>query len=137
MKKFVIAFAVAATAAGAFAAPHARTARFGDRGAHFEEFAQKLNLSDAQKQQIRDIEQSDREHNKQLYADFRTKMEHYRELERAGDPGAPNVKSELQSMRDQVKAARKAKHEAVSNVLTPEQRQQLEQWRAQHSRKRA
>jgi len=83
VKKFVIAFAVAATAAGAFAAPHARTARFGDRGAHFEEFAQKLNLSDAQKQQIRDIEQSDREHNKQLYADFQTKMEQYRELERA------------------------------------------------------
>ncbi len=137
MKKFVIAFAVAATAAGAFAAPDVQTARHGgDRGAHFQKFAEKLNLSDAQKQQIRDIHQADRERNKQLYADFRAKLRQYKELKRAGDPSAESVKTELQPMREQIKAARKARHEAVLNILTPDQRQQLEQWRAEHPRKR-
>ena len=136
MKKFVIAFAVAATAAAALAAPLERTAQRADRGAHYEKFAQKLNLSEAQKQQIRDIQQADREHNQQLYADFRAKMRQYRELKRAGDPNADSVKDELQPLRDQIKAARKATHQAVLGVLTPEQRQQLDQWRAQHPRKR-
>jgi len=137
MKKIVIAFAVAATAAGAFAAPHERPANRGARGAaHMQKFAQKLNLTDAQKQQIRDIHQADRDRNKQLYADFRAKLRQFRELKRAGDPGADAVKAELQPMREQLKAARKATHEAVLNVLTAEQRQQLEQWRAEHPRKR-
>ncbi len=59
-----------------------------------------------------------------------------RELKRSGDPDAGGAKAELQPMREQIKAARKATHEAVLNVLTPEQRQQLEQWRAEHPRKR-
>lgn len=134
MKKLVIAFAVAATAAAAFAAPHARTAHRG--AAHMEKFAQTLNLTDAQKQQIRDIHQAARDRNKQLYADYRAKLRQFRELKRAGDPTADAVKAELQPMREQVKAARKATHEAVLNVLTAEQRQQLEQLRAEHPRKR-
>jgi protein CpxP len=134
MKKLVIAFAVAATAAAAFAAPHERPA--GRGAAHMEKFAQKLNLTDAQKQQIRDIHQADRDRNKQLYADFRTKLRQFRELKRAGDPNADALKAELQPMREQIKAARKATHEAVLGVLTAEQRQQLEQWRTEHPRKR-
>lgn len=136
MKKLVIAFAVAATAAAAFAAPHAPSAHRGGRAGHMEKFAQKLNLTDAQKQQIRDIHQTDRQRNKQLYADFRAKLRQFRELKRAGDPGADAVKAELQPMREQIKAARKATHEAVLGVLTAEQRQQLDQWRAEHPRKR-
>jgi len=101
-----------------------------------EKFAQKLNLTDAQKQQIRDIHQADRDRNKQLYADFRAKLRQFRELKRAADPNADAVKAELQPMREQIKAARKATHEAVLGVLTAEQRQQLEQWRAEHPRKR-
>ena len=136
MKKLVIAFAVAATAAAAFSAPHEQFAHRGGRAGHMEKFAQKLNLTDAQKQQIRDIHQADRERNKQLYADFRTKLRQFRELKRAGDPNADAVKAELQPMREQIKAARKATHEAVLGVLTAEQRQQLEQWRSEHPRKR-
>lgn len=135
MKKIVIAFAVAATAAAAIAAPYARAAHRGDRGAHFQKFAEKLNLSDAQKQQIRDIRKGDRERNQQLYADFRAKLRAYREAKRAGDPNADALKADLQPLREQVRAARKASHEAVLGVLTPDQRQQLEQWRAEHPRK--
>jgi len=136
MKKLVIAFAVAATAAAAFAAPHERPAHRGDRAGHMGKFAQKLNLTDAQKQQIRDIHQAGRDRNKQLYADYRAKLRQFRELKRAGDPNTDAVKAELQPMREQVKAARKATHEAALGVLTAEQRQQLEQWRAEHPRKR-
>jgi protein CpxP len=136
MKKLVIAFAVAAIAAAALAAPNARTAHRGGRAAHMAKFAQTLNLTDAQKQQIRDIHQAARDRNKQLYADYRAKLRQFRELKRAGDATADAVKAELQPMREQVKAARKATHEAVLNVLTAEQRQQLEQLRAEHPRKR-
>jgi Spy/CpxP family protein refolding chaperone len=101
-----------------------------------EKFAQKLNLTDAQKQQIRDIHQADRDRNKQLYADYRAKLRQFRELKRAGDANADSVKAELQPIREQVKAARKATHEAVLGVLTAEQRQQLEQLRAERPRKR-
>ena len=132
MRKFVIAFAVAATAAAASAGPHARTAHRG--AAHARAFAQ-LNLSDAQKQQIGDIHKADRERNQQLYADFRTKMRAFREARRAGDANADALRAELQPLREQIRAARKATREQVLNVLTPEQRQQLEQFRAEHPRK--
>jgi hypothetical protein len=63
-------------------------------------------------------------------------LRQFRQLKRAGDPTADSVKAELQPMREQIKAARKATHEAVLGVLTAEQRQELEQLRAQHPRKR-
>jgi len=135
MKKIVIAFAVAATAAAAFASPHARTAHR-DGAAHFERFAEKLNLTDAQRQQIRDIRQADREQNKQLYADFRTKMQEFRAARRAGDANAAALRADLQPLREQIQAARKTTRQSILGVLTPEQRQQLEQWRGDHSRRR-
>ena len=119
MRKLVIALAVAATTLAASASPR-----------------ESLNLSAAQKQQIRDIRQADRQSNQQLYADFRAKLRHFRELKRAGDPGADAARAELQPLREQLQAARKARHQAVMNVLTPEQRQQLEQWRSDHPRHR-
>lgn len=117
MKKLVIALALAATAAVAGAGPMER-----------------LNLSDAQKQQIRDIRSANRQTNHQLYADYRTKLRQFRQLNRAGDPGAAALRTELETMRTQVRAARQAQHQTVLNVLTAEQRQQLEQWRDDHPR---
>ncbi len=122
MKKFVIAFAVAATAVAASAHTPGRAPQ---RGARFEKFAQKLNLTDAQKQQIRDIRRADRERNQQLYADFRTKSRAFRQAKRSGDANADALKAEIQPLREQVQAARRATREQVLGVLTPEQRQQL------------
>jgi len=133
MKKLVIALTIAATAITASAGQH-RTPRAA-RGEHRRAFAA-LGLSDAQKQQIRDIQRADRESNQQLYADFRTKLRQFRQLKRAGDPAADGLKAELQPMREQMQALRKARHQAVMGVLTPEQRQQLEQRRAEHPRRR-
>jgi periplasmic protein CpxP/Spy len=126
MKKFVIALLVTATSAIGFAqtagpdSPH----RHGHR-AGFGRIAAKLNLTDAQKQQMKDIRTADQERNKQLYADFRTKLQELRTLKQANDPKAADVKAELKAMQPQIQAARKASHEAMLNILTPEQRDQL------------
>jgi len=92
---------------------------------HAHRIAEKLNLTDAQKQQMKDIRTADRERNKQLYADFRTKLQELRALKQANDPKAADLKAELKAMRPQIQDARKATHEAMLNILTPEQRDQL------------
>jgi Spy/CpxP family protein refolding chaperone len=126
MKKFVIALMVTATSAIGFAqsagpgTPHGRGHR-----ADFGRAAAKLNLTDAQKQQLKDIRTASREQNKQLYADFRAKLQELRALKQANDPKADDVKAALKAMRPQLEAARKASHEAMLNILTPEQRDQL------------
>jgi protein CpxP len=126
MKKFVIALLVTATSAIGFAqtagpgTPHARGHRVG-----FGRIAAKLNLTDAQKQQLKDIRTASREQNKQLYADFRAKLQELRALKQANDPKADDVKAQLKAMRPQLEAARKASREAMLNILTPEQRDQL------------
>src|SRR5438067_5599642 len=125
MKKFVIALMVTATSAIGFgqagpATPHGRGHR-----ADFGRMAAKLNLTDAQKQQLKDVRTASREQNKQLYADIHAKLQELRALKQANDPKADDVKAELQAMRPQIDAARKASREAMLNILTPEQRDQL------------
>lgn len=126
MKKFVIALLVTAASAIGFAqtaapaTPHGRGHRAG-----FGRIAAKLNLTDAQKQQLKDIHTTSREQNHQLYADFHAKLQEFRALKQANDPKADDVKAELKAMRPQMQAARKASHEAMLNILTPEQRDQL------------
>jgi Spy/CpxP family protein refolding chaperone len=126
MKKFVIALLVTATSATGFAQT-AGPGTFHRHGHHagFGRIAAKLNLTDAQKQQMKDIHTADRERNKQLYADFRAKLQELRTLKQADDPKAADVKAELKAMQPQIQAARKATHEAMLNILTPEQRDQL------------
>ena len=124
MKRFVIALMVTATAAITFA----QTADPGQsqpRHARAEGFASQLNLTDAQKQQMKDIRTASREQNKQLYADYRAKLQQFRTLKQANDPSAAGVKAQLETMRPQIRAARKASREAMRNVLTPEQQAQL------------
>src|SRR5207302_3963855 len=126
MKKFVIALMVTATSAIGVAqtagpgTPHGRGHR-----ADFGRMAAKLNLTDAQKQQLKDIRSASREQNHQLYADFHAKLQELRTLKEANDPKADDVKAEITAMRPQIDAARKARREAMLNVLTPEQRDQF------------
>ena len=55
---------------------------------------------------------------------------------RADDPRASEVKAQLEALRPQLEAARKQQHEAFLNILTPEQRMQLEQWKAERPSRR-
>jgi Spy/CpxP family protein refolding chaperone len=123
MKKFVIALMLTATAAITFA--QTGPGQFHPRIQRARLLAEKLNLTDAQKQQMKDIRTADREQNKQLYADFRAKLQQFRALKQANDPSASDVKAQLEAMRPQMHAARKANREAMLNVLTPEQRAQI------------
>jgi Spy/CpxP family protein refolding chaperone len=126
MKKFAIALMVAATSAIGFAqTPGPGTSHHQGHRAGFGRIAATLNLSDAQKQQLKDIHTASREQNHQLYADFHAKLQEFRALKQANDPKADDVKAELKSMRPQMEAARKADRDAMLNILTPEQRDQL------------
>lgn len=127
MKKFVIALMVTATSTLALAqtAGPGLSHRHGHPGG-LEMLATKLSLTDAQKQQMKDIRTADRATNKQLYTDFRAKVKQFRALKESNDPGAAAVKAELKSMKTQFTAARQAMHDAQLAVLTADQRAQLE-----------
>ena len=123
MKKFVIALMVTAISAIGLAQT-VEPGTIHQRGHRADHFA-KLNLTDIQKQQLKDIRTADRKQNDPLYADFQAKLQQFRELRKTNDPGAAAVKAQLASMRPQIHAARKASRAAMLDVLTPEQRAQL------------
>jgi Spy/CpxP family protein refolding chaperone len=127
MKRFVIALSIAAMSVAAFAGPH-RGPR--QRQHQFRKMVEKLGLTDAQKQQLRDLRKANHERNHQLYADLRAKVREYRAMRRANDPKAEALRNEIQPLREQARAARKAAREQFRNVLTAQQRQQLDELRA-------
>src|SRR5947207_439235 len=129
MKKFITAVAVVAAMTTPVAFAHGQ---FGARHERGMKFAEKLGLTDAQKDQIKTIRQADREANKALFEQFRTKRQEYRSLKESGDPNAESVKAELKSLGEQLKAARKATRDKIYNtVLTADQRAQVDAWRAE------
>src|SRR6202008_4170169 len=86
--------------------------QFHPRARRARQLASQLSLTDAQKQQLKDIRSADREQNKQLYADFHAKLQQFRALKRTDDPAANDVKAQLEAMRPQIAAARKASRAA-------------------------
>jgi Spy/CpxP family protein refolding chaperone len=93
--------------------------------------AQKLNLTDEQKAQLKQLRETTHSANAQLFSDAHAKKQELRSLTRANDPRASDVKAQLDALRPQLEAARKQQHTEFLNVLTPEQREQLEQWKAE------
>ena len=131
MKKIITAVAVLT-----FGATLAMAAPFeGDGGqgghhrhhrAYAEKFAQKLNLSDAQKQQIRDIHKSFHAENQAFFDSFRQNWRDFRAAKQAGDTAkAEAIKATLQSQHEQLKQLRAGLDEKIGAVLTPDQ---LQQW---------
>ena len=105
MKKFITAVVVAAAMTTPVA--FAQNQHFGHRHHSMAKFAEKLNLTDAQKQQIKDIRQADRQANQALY-------------------------DQMKALHQQLRAAHKATQEKIYNsVLTADQRAQVDAWRAQ------
>ncbi len=128
MKKFITAIALTAVmAAPAFAHGAHRGARA--RRVAFERVASRLNLTTAQREQMREIRLAERERNKQLLTEFRAKRQELRQLHQANDPRAESFRAEMRAMGDQVRAARKASRARVLSVLSAGQRQELEQMR--------
>ncbi len=133
MKQFVIALAIAATSTMAFGHDHGAAGHGkGRQGeAHMGRFAEKLGLSEAQKQQVAGIRKADAEKNRQLYADLRAKRQELLQLKKANDPNTEAVKAQFDALKDQVKVAKDAVHAQILSVLTAEQRAQLDQWKSQ------
>jgi len=91
----------------------------------------RLDLSDAQKEQVRTIMESKR-------AGFEQNREQLRELGRAKHEGTITAEQQTQfdSLRAQMKQNAKAVHEQVLGVLTADQRTRLEQLKAEMDQRR-
>jgi Spy/CpxP family protein refolding chaperone len=143
-KKWFTAAAAVLALSGtiAFAAPHGgrggKHAR-GERGGEFSErFAQKLNLTDAQKQQIKDVQQSFHNENKAFFDAAQDTRRQIREAKEAGDTARlESLKATAKSQHAQMKQLRDAKMQRIEAVLTTEQRAQWQALKAEREAKRA
>jgi len=135
--KWFTGVAVLALSSGlALAAPHGEGHGGHDKAGFGREMAQKLNLTDAQKAQIKDISKSFREQNKAAFDSFRQTMQDYRAAKQANDTAKINaLQSQFDSQRAQMKQLRDALDAKISTVLTPEQNTQWQQLRAERAAK--
>src|SRR5437899_1987331 len=119
MNKILIS-AVAVVALGAtmaVAAPHEGQRREHRREAA-QKFAQKLNLNDGQRQQIREMHQSFRAENSAFFQSFRQNWQDYRAAKQAGDSAkADALKATLDSQRAQAKELHAGLEQRVGSVL--------------------
>jgi Spy/CpxP family protein refolding chaperone len=136
--KWLIGVAVLTLGASlAVAAPHEGRGhgRHG-KGAFSERFAQKLNLTDAQKQQVRDLHKSFREQNKAFFESSRQTMKDYRAAKQANDTARIDaLKTQVESQRAQMQQLRAGLDTQIATILTPEQRTQWEQLKAERAAK--
>ena len=136
MKK-TLTTAVAVLALGAtmaFAAPHEGGKghkAHGGRGGFSQKLAEKLNLTETQKQHIKDIEKTSREHNRAFFqASRETKMQFKAAKEANDNAKLDALKATFESQRAQMKQIREAEMQKISAILTAEQRAKLEQLKA-------
>ena len=140
MKKSKWLTGVAVLALGttlAVAAPHeGRGEGHRGKGEFSQKMAEKLNLSDAQKQQIRDLHASFREQNKAFFESFHQTMKDYRAAKQANDTARVNaLQAQFDSQRAQMDQLRAGLDQRVATILTPEQRTQWEQLKAERAAK--
>lgn len=90
-----------------------------------------VNLTDAQKEQLRGIMEANRTAGKTNHEEFRT----LREAKRAGTLTAEQ-QEKLQTMREQMKQNAEQTRAQVLAILTPEQRTQLEQQKMEMEKRR-
>jgi Spy/CpxP family protein refolding chaperone len=141
-KKWFTAAAAILTLSGtlAFAAPHeGRGGKHGRGGRQFgEHFAQKLNLTDSQKQQIQDVQKSFRDENKAFFDATRDTHRQIRAAKEAGDTAKLEaLKATAESQREQMKQLRGEKMQRIEALLTTEQRAQWQAMKAERQAKRA
>jgi protein CpxP len=139
-KIFTAAAVVALSASLAVAAPHAKGngghGRKG-RGQFGARFAEKLNLTDAQKSQVRDLNKSFREQNKPFFEQVRATRQEIRAAKQANDTARlDSLKGTAEAQRTQMKQLHDAQKQRILSVLTPEQRQQYEALKAERAARR-
>jgi Spy/CpxP family protein refolding chaperone len=137
MKKTITAAAavLALGATLAFAAPQGGGWKHeGHRGAGFSErLAQKLNLTDAQKAQVKTIEAQFRTDNAAFFQTFRQTMQDFHAAKKANDQAKVDaLKPTLESQHAQMKTLHEAERAQIRSILTPDQQAQLDAMKAQH-----
>jgi Spy/CpxP family protein refolding chaperone len=106
-------------------------------GAMAMHLAQKLNLTDAQKEQLKSIHQSFRQENQAFLQSVRQTRQDLRAAKQAGDEAKVNeLKAVAQSQHAQMKQLRQAQHDKFLTILTPEQRTQLDALKAEREARR-
>jgi Spy/CpxP family protein refolding chaperone len=139
--KIITAFgAIALSATLAFAATethegghhHGRHGQFGAR------LAKKLNLTDAQKEQAKANRTAFFEQNKDFFAQARATRQELHAAKEANDTAkVESLKATLQSQHAQMKQLRQQQEAQFESILTPDQRAQFEQMKAERAAKRA
>jgi Spy/CpxP family protein refolding chaperone len=134
IKKTMTAVAVFALGASlAFAAPGDWKGHEGhDRAGLSEKMAQKLNLTDAQKAQVKDIGTQFRTDNAAFLQNFRQTMQDVHAAKKANDTAKLDaLRPTVESQKAQMKTLRQAQRDKISNILTADQRAQLDAMKAQ------
>ena len=137
-KTMTLAVALTLGASLAFAGPGAGKGEFGKGHARAEaRFAEKLNLTEAQKAQMEELRNNFRASNQQRFATHRDTVRQYREARQAGDTAhADALKQTLELQRGELNQLRQAHHERVLSILTAEQRAQLEAMKAERGERK-
>lgn len=111
--------------------------RRGHRGAMSEKLAQKLNLTDAQKQQIRDLNKAFRQDNKALFESARQTRQELRAAKETNDTAKLNsLKPTVESQKAQFKQLRDAQDAKILSILTTDQQAQFKALQAQRAERR-
>jgi Spy/CpxP family protein refolding chaperone len=116
---------------------HGRRGHHGHRGFMSASFAAKLNLTDAQKAQLKSDRQAFRDANKDFFAQVKATRQELRAARQANDTAKlDSLKATAQSQRAHMKELHQQQHEQFLSVLTPDQKAQLEQMKAEWKAKR-
>ncbi len=143
MKKIVTAAAVLALGASlAFAGPgegrkHGKHGMHDKGGAaHMERMAEKLNLSEGQKIQMSELRKGFQVQNEPLWNSMKTTKTELKAAQEAGDTARVDaLRATMKNYKDQMKAQREAQHQQMMNILTPEQRTQLEAMKSERGQR--
>jgi len=141
-KKWITGIAVLAVSASlAIAAPQEGRGwggHHGQRGLMSEKLAQKLNLTDAQKAQLKTLNEQFRQDNKAFFQASRQTMQDYRAAKEANDTAKLNaLQPTIDSQKAQMKQLRDAQEARVLSILTPDQQTQYKALKAEFDAKRA
>jgi len=108
------------------------------RGSFSEMYAQKLNLTAAQKAQIADLDKTFRETNKTFFEAQKQTREQFKAANQANDTAKLDaLRPTMESQRAQMKQLRDAQDAKIKTILTPEQRAQFDTLKAEREAHRS
>ena len=142
MKKLATAIAVTALGAAiAFAAPQQDGGKawghghgHGRHGVFGQQLAEKLNLTDAQKEQWHAIKKDSRAQNAEFFKQSHETMQAFRAAKESGDTAkADSLKATVDAQRAQMKQIRDAEDQKLMAILNAEQRAQYQAIKAERA----